>query len=177
MLEISISVREHSSRFLVVSSRLTHESRLHAYHHTRTVCSLGVPCLSFSFSDLNIQRSGRLGEAPFSTPSSMAPRLKLFVFIIGFDSSFSVNIESSESIDDLKESILIKNPDELKGVGATRLTLYQVQLPDDETLEQSALQAWKHPGKKKLFPSQRLSEIFPTDPPARIISILVDIGE
>jgi len=98
----------------------------------------------------------------------MAPRLKLFVFIIGFDSSFSVNIESSESIDDLKESILIKNPDELKGVGATRLTLYQVQLPDDETLEQSALHAWKHPGKKKLFTSHPLSEIFPTDPPARV---------
>jgi len=84
-----------------------------------------------------------------------------------------------ETVDKFKERILEKNPNDLKGVDATSLTLYQVQLPDDETLEQSALQAWKHPAKKKLFTSQLLSEIFPTDPPARTVSILVfiDIGE
>jgi len=107
----------------------------------------------------------------------MAPQLRLFVFIIGLNTSLSVTIESSETVGDLKERILEKKPNDLKGVDAVRLTLYQVQLLDDETLEQSELHAWKHPGKKKLFTSHPLSEIFPTDPPARTVSILVDIGE
>jgi len=107
----------------------------------------------------------------------MASQLKLFAYIIGLNTSSQVTIESSETIGNLKKSILIENPNDLKGVDADRLTLYQVQLPDDETLEQSALHAWKHPGKKKLFISQLLSEIFPTGPPARTVSILVDIGE
>src|SRR5712672_1440236 len=106
----------------------------------------------------------------------MASQLKLFAYIIGLNTSSQVTIESSETIGNLKTSILVENPNDLKGVDADRLTLYQVQLPDDETLEQSALQALKHPGKKKLFASQLLSEIFPTDPPARTVSILVDIG-
>jgi len=51
----------------------------------------------------------------------MAPRLLLFVFIIGFDSSIPVTIESSEIIGNLKKSILIEKPSDLKDVDADRL--------------------------------------------------------
>ena len=54
----------------------------------------------------------------------MAPELKLFVFIIGFNTLFSVNIQSSETVYDLKKSIRIENLNDLKGVDAARLTLY-----------------------------------------------------
>ena len=72
----------------------------------------------------------------------MAPvQLKLFVFIIRLNTLFPVTIESSETVGDSKESIVIENPNDLKGVDADRLSLYQVELPDDDTLEQSAAQA------------------------------------
>ena len=55
--------------------------------------------------------------------------------------SFPVTIESSGTVGKFRERILEKKPNDLKGVNADRLTLYQVQLLDDETLEQSALHA------------------------------------
>jgi len=101
----------------------------------------------------------------------MALRLKLFVFIIGPDTSFPITIDSSETVGDLKERILEKNPNDLKGVDAARLTLYLVELPDDDTLEQSVAQAVNT--RRPLRPSHPLSEIFPANPPTKTINIVV----
>jgi len=103
----------------------------------------------------------------------MALRLKLFVFIIGPDTSFPITIDSSETVGDLKERILEKNPNDLKGVDAARLTLYLVELPDDDTLEQSVAQAVNT--RRPLRPSHPLSEIFPANPPAKTINIVVKV--
>jgi hypothetical protein len=105
----------------------------------------------------------------------MATQLELLVYITGLgisSESFPINIQRSMTVGYLKEYILEGNPNVLKGVDALRLALYQVQLKDDETLEQSALHA---KNKKKLFPHNRLSELFPTDPPAEFVTILVEI--
>jgi Crinkler effector protein N-terminal domain len=104
----------------------------------------------------------------------MVSQLTLFVFIIGSqDSCFCVKIESSETVGDLKDSILEKCKNSLKSVNADRLALYQVELPDGETLGALAAQAVKE--RKELSPSTPLFEIFPTDPPEETISILVNI--
>jgi len=103
----------------------------------------------------------------------MAPQLKLFVFIIGLSTSFPVTIESSETVGDFKERILEKNSNYLKGVDAASLTLYQVELPDDDTLEQSAAHAVN--AKKPLRSSHLLSRTFPANPPVETINIVVEV--
>jgi len=103
----------------------------------------------------------------------MAPELKLFVFIIGFNTLSSVNIQSSETVYDLKKSIRIENLNDLKGVDAARLTLYRVDFSDIETLAQSAVQATEN--NEPLPPFTPLSEIFPTNPPAETINIVVKV--
>ena len=103
----------------------------------------------------------------------MALHIKLFVYIIGLGTpSFSVTIERSETVDDLKEAILKENPNDLKGVDAYRLILYKVRLPDDENLEQSAHHALK---EELCVPSRLLSKIFSEELPEEMISILVDL--
>jgi len=104
----------------------------------------------------------------------MAPvQLKLFVFIIRLNTLFPVTIESSETVGDLKESIVIENPNDLKGVDADRLFLYQVELPDDDTLEQSAAQAVN--ARRPLRPSHLLSGLFPANPPVETVNIVVKV--
>ena len=125
--------------------------------------------ISIPYFNLRGKRSG--DDAPILPPSSMAPELKLFVFIIGFNTPFSVKIQSSETVDDLKERILEKNPNGFKGVDAASLTLYRVELPDDDTLEQSVAQAVN--ARRPLRPSHPLSEIFPANPPTKTINIVV----
>jgi len=56
----------------------------------------------------------------------MAAQLKLFVFIIEFNTLFPVTIESSETVGNLRKSIVIKKPNQLKGVDANQLAVYQV---------------------------------------------------
>ncbi|KAH9960196.1 hypothetical protein BC827DRAFT_419595 [Russula dissimulans] len=106
----------------------------------------------------------------------MVSQLTLFVFIIGSqDSCFHVKIENSETVGDLKDSILEEGKNSLKSVNADRLVLYQVELPDGETLGALAAQAVKE--RKELSPSTPLFEIFPTHPPEETISILVRISD
>jgi hypothetical protein len=102
----------------------------------------------------------------------MTPHLQLFVFVKGLGTSFPVTIERSETVDDLKEAILKKNPNALKDVDSRELTLYQVALPDGEELEQLASQAEK---TKLTMPSRELSEIFPENPQTETVSILVEV--
>jgi Crinkler effector protein N-terminal domain len=108
----------------------------------------------------------------------MASQLKLFVFIIGLETPFSVTIESSETVDDLKECILKKKPNQLNRVDADQLSIYRVELADDSTLGQLAAQVVQK--EVPLRPSTPLSEIFPKKPLAKTIHIVVelkDIGE
>jgi Crinkler effector protein N-terminal domain len=105
----------------------------------------------------------------------MATHLKVFVYILGLKtSSFPVTVERSETVGHLKEAILKKKPNQLKDLDADQLILYQVELPDDENLEQSSLQA---PKRRLDPPSRVLSRIFPQSPPEETISILIDMND
>jgi len=68
---------------------------------------------------------------------------------------------------------LEKNSNNLKGVDADRLTLYQVNFSDVKTLAQSAVQAAQN--NEPLSPITPLSETFPTSPPAETINIVVEV--
>ncbi|KAI9460095.1 hypothetical protein F5148DRAFT_272422 [Russula earlei] len=106
----------------------------------------------------------------------MAANLDLFVYIIGMGNAFPVNIERSMTVGHLKEAILQKKPNDLKGVDADRLKLYQVDLPDDKDLEKAAKQATE--GQEPLTVSSRLlSKIFQRDPLEERVSILVEVPE
>ncbi|KAI9511687.1 protein kinase subdomain-containing protein PKL/ccin9 [Russula earlei] len=106
----------------------------------------------------------------------MAANLDLFVYIIGLGNAFPVNIERSKTVDHLKKAIVREKPNDLKGVDADRLKLYQVDLPDDEDLEEAAKQATE--GQEPLKVSSRLlSKIFQRDPLEERVSILVEVPE
>jgi hypothetical protein len=101
----------------------------------------------------------------------MASHLKLFVYIIGLGSLFPVNIERSETVGDLKIVILKEKPNGLKDVDADRLILFKVELRDAKNLEQLAHDATK----EELDVPSTLSEVFPQNPPAKTVSILVHL--
>ncbi len=103
----------------------------------------------------------------------MVARITLYAYIIGLNSrSFSVTLAKSETVDNLAKAILKEKPNDLKNVDADRLDLYKVSFPDDATLKQLARQ----PLDQKLdVGSEELSQLFPINPPARTVSIIVDI--
>jgi hypothetical protein len=103
----------------------------------------------------------------------MDAHITLYAYIIGLNSrSFSVTLAKSETVDSLAKAILKERPNDLKNVDAARLDLYKVSLPDDATLKQSARQ---HLDQKLDAGSEELSQLFPINPPARTVSIIVDI--
>ncbi|KAK2460395.1 hypothetical protein APHAL10511_007560 [Amanita phalloides] len=106
--------------------------------------------------------------------STAMANLRLLVYVIGLGPcSFSVNIESSKTVDELKKAILNEIPN-LKGVDAHQLTLYKVEMPDGKNLEELALQAQK---EELEVSSCTLFEVFPVKPPAKTVSILLDIKD
>ncbi|KAI9512458.1 hypothetical protein F5148DRAFT_1373161 [Russula earlei] len=102
----------------------------------------------------------------------MTSELEFFVYIKGIGSTFPVNIEESETVGDLKKAIWREKPNGLKDIDASRLVLYEVDLPDDEDLEEAAKQATKH--RLPLKATRLLSTLFPTGPPELKISIVVE---
>ncbi|KAH9964212.1 hypothetical protein BC827DRAFT_1189693, partial [Russula dissimulans] len=106
--------------------------------------------------------------------------LKEQVYIVGPGTLFSVTIESSKTVNDLKESIWEKNKNYFEGVDASLLTLYHVELKvpvelqaDPKMVGQLVAQAVN--GEPPLWPLRPLSDIFPMVPP-ETISIVVEVG-
>jgi len=102
----------------------------------------------------------------------MTAELTLFVYVIGLNHSFSVDVERSRTVDYLKKAILREKPNDLKDIDADRLVLYKVELPDGKDLERLASQASK---EELEVPSSKLSKIFPVDPPEEVVSVLVKV--
>jgi hypothetical protein len=104
--------------------------------------------------------------------------LKLFVYILGLDDcSFNVKIKRSETVADLKKAILGEANDLGNVNSARQLVLYKVNIPDCDDLEQQVPQV---PREELRVVSCKLSNIFKTDPPDEMVSIIVKppgIGE
>jgi hypothetical protein len=104
----------------------------------------------------------------------MDQHLDVFVFVKGLGTSFPVTIKRSETVGHLKRAIWEMIPNRLKNNDSFfyDLTLYHVDLPDGEGLEQLASEA---PKEKLAIPSLKLSKVFPTNPPKHTVSILVEV--
>ena len=102
----------------------------------------------------------------------MPDELKLFVYILGAHSTFPVDIQSAETVGDLKKSILKEKPNKLKDVDADELTLHKVSLPNGNTLAESAPQALH---EKLDIHSRMLSKYFqenPSEETVRIVAVV-----
>src|ERR1700761_9308901 len=108
----------------------------------------------------------------------MATELKPFIYVIGIGgSSFSVTIQSSKTVDDLKDAIKEKKKPRLDHIDADELTLYKVSIPDDdETLEQEACLAIRK-GPKLKVSSRQLFKVFQEPLPAETVSVVVTLPE
>jgi hypothetical protein len=100
--------------------------------------------------------------------------LTLFVYMIGLSHSFHVDIQRSKTVSHLKEAILLRRPNALKGIDSAELVLYKVALPYVKDLKESVSQALKEELEN---PLSELSEIFPEKPQAKVVSILVEVPD
>ncbi|KAI8354512.1 hypothetical protein B0O80DRAFT_60774 [Mortierella sp. GBAus27b] len=89
-------------------------------------------------------------------------------------SAFSVDVDPSATIYDLKEAIKAKKSNDFKDIDADRLTLWRVSIPiinDDEN--PILLDGVGSGDKKKLGPADELSDVFKEEPPKKTIHILI----
>lgn len=89
---------------------------------------------------------------------------------------FSVHIEKSLTVDDLKKAIKAENPNAFASTDAHRLTLYQVDVGGStrqerqENLAQATL-------TEDLDPFSKLNKLYPSPPPEDTIHILIQLPE
>jgi Crinkler effector protein N-terminal domain len=101
--------------------------------------------------------------------------LTLFVYVIGLERPFPVDIKRSQTVGHLKKAILKENPHDLKDIDARHLDLYKVDIPYDNDFKESVSQAFREKKEELDDPFDTLSEIFPQKPRAKVVSILVEI--
>ncbi|THU85815.1 hypothetical protein K435DRAFT_378695 [Dendrothele bispora CBS 962.96] len=105
--------------------------------------------------------------------------LKIFCCIAGSDRPFSVDMLSSLTVDDLKEAIKQKRPNDLKSIDSATLDLFEVSFKSGPSLAKQVKDEVKF--EKPLKPTRKLSKIFPNEPPEKTIHIVVrlpdDAGE
>ena len=96
----------------------------------------------------------------------------VFCLVAGEDVSFPVEIEKSKTVGQLKDAIKKKNPTTFDGIDAKSLTLYHVDLPDDDDLDQNVNKELERK-PKPLRPSEEMADIFSEGLKKRMVHILV----
>ncbi|TDL22019.1 hypothetical protein BD410DRAFT_840139 [Rickenella mellea] len=97
--------------------------------------------------------------------------LELFAYIMGLDNdSFPITRDYTETVHELKEEMVKKNSNQLTGVDAVQLKLYQVAIPSGEDLETRAREAIA--GLTSLDPAKPLSRLYPSMPPEETVNII-----
>jgi Crinkler effector protein N-terminal domain len=99
---------------------------------------------------------------------------KLFCIVVGGNTSFSVKISPDETVDDLKKKIKKEKEHDFAGFDADRLTLYLVNLPDDDDLAKNVKQPLTieplTPLKKM---TKQVEDLLPRGPTKERVHILV----
>ena len=103
--------------------------------------------------------------------------LTLFCLVDGESTSFSVDIDTSKTVDHLKKAIKAEKTNVLSDVDADELTLWRVSIPvdydDDDDRIPIVLDNVNNKDKKKLRETRELSEVFPAKPPKNTIHVIV----
>lgn len=95
---------------------------------------------------------------------------RIFCLFVDEENPFSIFIKKSALVDDLKKRIKEERNDRLANIGANLLTLYQVEIADDE-------HALKNVTLKELFalrPTKKLEFYFPSTPKDEIVHIIIE---
>ena len=101
--------------------------------------------------------------------------LTLFCCLVGSNTPFSVRISSSLTVDELKEMIKEKKPNDLKEIDADKLSLFKVSIPDEDDLAQKLEDAVK--ASKPLRSTKKLSKLFSDEPPEETVHIAVKLPD
>ena len=98
--------------------------------------------------------------------------IKLFCVVKGTTTPFSVVIDSGETVDDLKNAIKAKKPNDFASIDADRLRLWQVEIPDDrnDLIANPAL-----PDNDELQATKRIRRYFPEQPLDDYIHVIVEV--
>ncbi|KAF9086833.1 hypothetical protein BGX27_003090 [Mortierella sp. AM989] len=75
--------------------------------------------------------SSTVTKKPSTPAKQKSVLLKIFCIVEGQNTSFSVEILSTKTVDDLKKAIKLAKAPELDGFAPDRLTLYKVSIPDE----------------------------------------------
>ncbi|KAG0250491.1 hypothetical protein BG011_008312 [Mortierella polycephala] len=88
--------------------------------------------------------------------------------------AFSVEISSTDTIDDLKDAIKVKKTPKLDDIAADELTLWSVSIPiiDADKHKTISLDVLNSKTKEELLPSDELSEVLDNNPPKKTIHII-----
>ncbi|THU87163.1 hypothetical protein K435DRAFT_804533 [Dendrothele bispora CBS 962.96] len=109
--------------------------------------------------------------------SSAVSDLKLFCYLVGSGSPFSVVISRSDTVYELQERIQQEKPNGLKGIDAGQLKLFKVSIPvtDEDNLAEQVKKEIE--GEKPLLTVMELSEPFPNEPLEETIHIAVKLPD
>ena len=101
----------------------------------------------------------------------MAEFVTLFCLVRGdtTNHAFSVKIDRSGTVDELKELIKAKDPDSFGNVNAKLLSVWKVSLPID-TITPSLFAVLG----QELLPTEEIGELYPENPPKKAVHIIVD---
>ncbi|KAG8792738.1 hypothetical protein FRC16_011281 [Serendipita sp. 398] len=99
---------------------------------------------------------------------------KVFCIVSDGTTSFSVKIPKNDTVDDLKELIKAKKSNTFSDIDADALTLYHVNITDDDDLERTLDQLFSSGSPpERLKPTRKLSTVFSGTPPEERVHILV----
>ncbi|KAF9178941.1 hypothetical protein BGZ49_005239, partial [Haplosporangium sp. Z 27] len=97
-------------------------------------------------------------------------KIKLFCILDGESSAFEVKLDADDSIAALKEAIKEKKPNDLQGLDADKLVLYQIAVPDEGT----QVYLDKIDSSTPLIKgSNEISEVFGTAPAKKTIHVII----
>ncbi|KAF8943231.1 hypothetical protein BGZ46_006573, partial [Entomortierella lignicola] len=94
----------------------------------------------------------------------------LFCILDGDSSAFEVNLDADDSIAALKRAIKGEKPNDLQGIDADKLLLFQIAVPDEGTKVNLDKIDSPTPLVKG---SDEISEVFGTSPVKKIIHVVV----
>jgi Crinkler effector protein N-terminal domain len=100
-------------------------------------------------------------------------KLTLFCIIIDGESPFPVEIQSNATVGALKDAIKAKNQPDFDGFPAAKLTLYLINLPDDDKLAENVRQPLNIKPLTALKATKQVGDLLPAAPAKETVHILV----
>jgi hypothetical protein len=97
----------------------------------------------------------------------------LFCIVINGESAFPVDIRSDKTVGALKEEIKKKKEHDFAGFDADRLTLYLINLPDDDDLAKNVKQPITIKPLTPLKATKQVGDLLPNGPIKETVYILV----